>query len=109
MEGGGLEPPFHSSGHEGKANDSGAEPVTDLFNIQLRHSQLSDKIYLCRFGKDPHLALDKREAEHDVMAVLVEHMLWQAPEGSVKTFTLGEQKYELRLVPVQEQVEETSK
>lgn len=73
--------------------------MTDLSKIQLRHSPLSDKIYLCRFGKDPHTALDKREAERDVMIVLVEHMMHDAPGGSEKVFTLGKRKYRLRLTP----------
>lgn len=49
--------------------------TVNLDNIQLRHSALTDRIYLCRFGKDPGLALDKREAEADAVSVVVDHMM----------------------------------
>lgn len=76
-----------------------------LDNIRLGHSALTDTIYLYRHGKDPALALEKREAERDVMAVLVQHMMHDSPKGSVKRFTLGDQRYELTLTPVDAEVE----
>lgn len=72
----------------------------DLNKIKLGHSPLSDSIYLYRHGKDPNLALDKRGAEADVMAVLVKHMMHDAPKGSEKTIKLGEQQYIVRVTPV---------
>ena len=68
-------------------------------NIKLAHSPLTDKIYLYRHGKDPALALDKREAEADVMAALVAHMMHDAPRGSEKIITLGSKQYTVRVTP----------
>ena len=70
-------------------------------NIKLGYSSLDGKIYIYRHGKDPRSALERIEAEADVMAVLVQQMMDDAPNGSVKTFTLGDKQYELRLKPVE--------
>ena len=71
----------------------------DLTKVKLRHSPLTDTIFLCRFGSNRRLALDKREAEADVFAVLVAHMMHDAPKGSEKVITLGEQQYTIRVTP----------
>lgn len=71
----------------------------NLDNVKLGHSPLTDTIFLYRHGKDSGLALDKRPAEADVMAVLVDHMMHQAPKGSEKVITLGAKKYKIRLTP----------
>ena len=68
-------------------------------NIRLAHSPLTDTIFLYRHGKDPGLALDKREAEADVMAVLVAHMMHDAPRGSQKVITLNGKQYTVRVTP----------
>lgn len=44
-----------------------------LDKVLLGYSPLSDTIYMYRYGKQRNIALDKRNAEADVMAVLVEH------------------------------------
>ena len=77
--------------------------MIDLKNIKLGYSPLSDSIYLYQHGKDPALALDKREAEADVMAVLVKHMMHDAPKGSEKVVMLGNKKYMIRVTPVLEE------
>lgn len=74
-----------------------------LDKIKLVHSPLTDTIFLYRHGKDVALALDKREAEADVMAVLVAHMMHNAPRGSEKVITLGERKYTIRVTPLRRQ------
>lgn len=56
----------------------------DLSKIKLAFSPLSEEIYLFRHGKDEGLALDKRKAEHDVMRVLVDMMMFDAPKGASK-------------------------
>jgi hypothetical protein len=71
----------------------------DLRKIKLGHSPLTDTIFLYRHGKDARLALDKREAEADVMSVLVAHMMHDAPNGSEKVITLGDKKYTIRVTP----------
>ena len=74
--------------------------MTTLSNIKLAHSPLTDTIFMYRHGKDVGLALDKRDAEADVMAVLVEHMMHNAPKGSRKTITFGDKKYQITVEPV---------
>ena len=71
----------------------------NLKNVKLGHSPLTDTIFLYRHGKDPAFALDKREAEADVMAVLVDHMMHDAPKGSEKVITLGDKQYTIRVTP----------
>lgn len=71
-----------------------------LSKIKLGHSALTDRIFLYRHGKDPNVAIEKRNAEADVMAVLVDHMMHDAPNGSEKTITLGDKKYLIRLTPL---------
>ena len=73
-----------------------------LDNIRLGHSPLTDSIFLYRHGKDKELALDKRPADVDVMAVLVEHMMYNAPNGSSKVITLGDKKYTVLVKPYKE-------
>lgn len=74
--------------------------MTDLNKIKLGHSPLTDTIFLYRHGKNPGLALDKREAEADVMAVIVAHMMHDAPKGSVKVITLDGRPFKITVVPV---------
>lgn len=57
---------------------------TALNKIKLGFSPLTQNIYIFRHGKDEGLALDKREAEHDVMRVLVDMMMYDAPKGASK-------------------------
>ena len=71
----------------------------DLSKIKLGHSTLTDTIFLYRHGKDVGLALDNREAEADVMSVLVAHMMHDAPKGSEKVITMGDKKYKIRVTP----------
>jgi hypothetical protein len=71
----------------------------ELTKVKLGHSPLTDTIFLYRHGKDPALALDKREADADVMAVLVAHMMHDAPKGSEKVITLGNKQYTIRVTP----------
>lgn len=67
--------------------------------IKLGYSLLMGTIFLHRRGRDPALPLEKREAEADVMAVLVGHMMHNMPEGSEKVIRLGEKKYTVRVTP----------
>jgi len=70
-----------------------------LTEVKLGHSPLTNTIFLYRHGKDPALALDIREAEADVMAVVVAHMMHDAPNGSEKPITLGDKQYTIRVTP----------
>jgi len=71
----------------------------ELNKVKLGYSPLTDTIFLYRHGKDHALALDKREAEADVMAVLVAHMMHGAPKGSEKVITLGDKQYTIMVTP----------
>lgn len=70
-----------------------------LDKIKLGHSPLTDTIFLYRHSKDEGLTLEKREAEADVMAVLVEHMMYNAPNGSKKVVRLGDKQYKIVVTP----------
>jgi hypothetical protein len=72
----------------------------NLDNIKLGYSPLSDSIYLYRHGKDEHLALEKREAESEVMGVLVKKLMHDAPNGSHMTFGWDDKAYEITLKPI---------
>ena len=72
-----------------------------LTNIKLGYSPLgTGTIYLYRHGKDPNLALEKREAEADVICVITAKLMEDSPNGSVFTYNIGDKSYELTLKPV---------
>lgn len=70
-----------------------------LENIRIVHSPLSDSIFIIRVGVDKGLALDKREAEADLMTALVDHMMYNAPKGSEKDVTINGKSYTVRVTP----------
>lgn len=70
-----------------------------LDKIKLGHSPVTDTIFLYRHGKDQNTALDKREAEADVVWVLIAHMMHNAPKGSAKVVTIGDKQYTIRVTP----------
>ncbi|MGK0545381.1 hypothetical protein ACSEE7_07735 [Halomonas cupida] len=72
----------------------------DLERVRLFYSPLTDTIFMSREGKRAGVALDKRPAEADVMGVLVQHMMHDSPNGSMKTIQIGEQRYEITVKPV---------
>lgn len=74
-----------------------------LDKIKLGHSPLTDTIFLYRHGEDPALALEKREAEADVMTVLIEHMMYNAQKGSQKIIRLGDRKYKIVVTPYKDE------
>ncbi len=47
--------------------------MTRLQNIQIRHTALGDRIVLARFGKDPTVALETRDAMNDFFQTLVSY------------------------------------
>jgi len=76
----------------------------NLNNIKLAVSPLTKKIMMYRHGKNINAALDKREAGRDVMAVLIEYMLDDMPEGAVKRVKFGTQWYEITVKPIESNV-----
>lgn len=71
----------------------------DMHKVKLAHSPLTNTIFLYRHGKDAALALDKREAEADVLSALIDHMMYGYPNGSEKIVTLGGRMYTIRVTP----------
>lgn len=62
-------------------------------------SMLDGTMYLYRAGKNG-AALERREAEPDVVMALVQHMMFDAPKGSSKVVSFGGGSYEITVVPV---------
>jgi hypothetical protein len=75
-------------------------------NIKLGYSIIGQKIYLYRHGKDAGLALERREAEADVMKVITEKMMDGCPKGSVLNYTIGEQSFRMVIEPVSKEAGE---
>jgi hypothetical protein len=75
--------------------------ISSLENITIGHSPLSDSLFLYRHGKDPHLALDKREAKVDVLAAIIQYMMHNSPKGAEQIVTLGDKKYCIKVTPVE--------
>ena len=72
----------------------------DLNKVKIGHSPLTDTIYMYRHGKNESEALDKREAEADVISAVITKLMHDAPKGSTLKVTLGDTKYELSVKPV---------
>jgi hypothetical protein len=73
-----------------------------LENIKIGHSPLTDSLFIYRHGKDPRLALDKREAKRDVLTAVIEYMMHGSSKGAEQIVTLGDKKYCVRVTPVDE-------
>ncbi len=74
----------------------------NLKNITIGVSGLTGEIYLYRHGKNDSRPLDKRNAEQDVMAAFVTHMMHNNPEGSSKTVWFGSSAFRLICEPTKE-------
>jgi hypothetical protein len=77
----------------------------DLNKIKLGYSPLSENIYLFRHGKKEHEALDKRDAEKDVLAVITEKMMHNARKGSSMDYRFGDQLYNITIKKVENENE----
>lgn len=75
--------------------------MQDLNKIKLAYSQLSDTMVLYRHGKDPALALDKRNAEQDVMTTIIQYMMANAPKGSQQDVRIGDNWYTVTVKPIE--------
>lgn len=47
--------------------------MSNLSKVALRHTALGNRIVLARFGKDPHVALDTRDAMNDFFQTAVSY------------------------------------
>ena len=68
--------------------------MTRLNKHRVAISPLTGNIYLARFGKDPHTALDKRDAEREVIAAVTE---WLTLKGGVHEYKFGTTSYRLTI------------
>jgi hypothetical protein len=68
-------------------------------NVKLGYCPLTDRIMLYRQGKHQGLALERREAESDVMEVLVVCMMHEAPGGSERVVIIGGKQYRISVTP----------
>lgn len=73
----------------------------DLSKIKLGYSPLSKQVYLYRHGKDSRLALDKRDAQADVMAAVVEYMMDDAPKRASQVVMFGKKRFEITVKPAE--------
>jgi hypothetical protein len=74
----------------------------DLNKVKLGYSGLTQSIYLYRHGKKVHEALDNRNADKDVMAVITDKMMDNAKNGSSLDYRFGEQWYRLTVEKIKE-------
>jgi len=72
----------------------------DLKKIKIGFSPLSRQLFIYRHGKNEQVALDKREAQQDVIAALIEYMLDDAPKGASQVFHFSDKSYEVTVKPV---------
>ena len=74
----------------------------DLTKIKLGYSGLTDSIYLFRHGKKNNEALDKRDAERDVMEVITVKMMDGCTgKGSSIEYRFGEQWYKMTVEKIE--------
>lgn len=70
-----------------------------LAKIGIRHAPLSNRIVLARFGKDPELALETRDAMDEFLKALVSYCfdgkVPPAGDGMEWSFGGGDEQYEI--------------
>ena len=67
----------------------------DMKNITVGASPLTGKLYIYRMGAEEHIALDKREAEPEIITAFVDHMMHDSPGGAIKEVQIGDTWYEV--------------
>lgn len=68
--------------------------MSRLNEIGIRFSPLSKRVLLARFGKDPNVALETRDAMNDFLQVLVQLV----GVGNELDFGGGDEQFTVRLV-----------
>jgi len=71
-----------------------------LKNYTVGCSALGGEIYLYQKSLKPGVALDKRPAEAEVMAAVIEHMMHGSPKGAIKKVSFGDQRFEITVKPI---------
>lgn len=60
----------------------------DLSKIKLGVSPLTGNMSIYQYGEDPNESLDKRDAERDVFACVVENKLYSVSIGVLKLYEI---------------------
>lgn len=75
--------------------------MSDLHKVQIRHAPLSNRIVLARFGKDPTVALETRDAMDEFLKAIVSyvfgHKVPDEGHGGEIIFGGGDEQYTLKL------------
>lgn len=74
----------------------------NLKKVKIGVSPIGGTIYIYREGKTPGVAVEKREAEADVMMAVARHMMHDAPKGSSKVFGFARESFEISVTPLPE-------
>ena len=64
--------------------------------VRVGYSPLSQQLFLYRHGKDREVALEKREATGEIMAVMVTYI----GINTVLPFSFGDERYEMTVKKV---------
>ena len=71
-----------------------------LKNIKVGHSPLTNSIYIYSHGDDQNVAEEKRLAESEVVAAVIDMVLYRSPENGTTHVRFGESKFELQVRPM---------
>lgn len=72
----------------------------DLNKISIGFSPLTGELYLYRYGRDPNVALEKREAHLDVIWAAIQYLMHDTPRGSSQDICANEQWYRVMVCPI---------
>lgn len=59
--------------------------------IRVGYSPLSEQLFIYRYGKDREVALEKREATGEIMAVIIQYI----GINQILPFSFGDDRYEI--------------
>lgn len=72
----------------------------DMNRIRVATSPLSGQIHIYRHGKDPHIALDRRDCTQEAIIAFAEMMLHDSPKGARVSVRLGDKACEIVAKPM---------
>jgi hypothetical protein len=77
--------------------------MSSINKHRIGYQPLSGGIALYRHGKDPCLALDKRDALREVMFAACKHLLHDMPEGASATIDIDGREYIIVILPAKDE------
>ena len=72
--------------------------MSALEKTRVVHSPLSNTLRIARFGKDPTLALEARDAEVEILVNVARWMCDDTPRGASKDFSYGGEHYRMTVL-----------